>query len=437
MGKSDRDSLPHLNDPRDYLSWQPSTIAYLITKRLWKAVDPNCSPPAGVVARQKWDDANTEAYGEIFLLLGQRMRDMVVELQTTDGRRVWQWLSDYCLKNNTSSRMSTRKAFYDLKHDPVHPVSDYITSLRSITRQLRNFGCEPKPDEITDKLLSALDNTYGPIRTVLVNGSPRTFEEMCAAIEEYEETELGKADSPLNEIVAALRATSDPSAEPDWGNTKEKEGVCWRCGCAGHQARYCVRDMPPDVKKKVLRMAQQAKLQRTSATPAAPPPVKKERINAAADHASYEDSLSRAMGAVVIDATTPAGIAQLQHMSDTGERANFVVRGMAPMDDPWANPWRSPRDEPLSPSSPSPNFAGACLTSTPARGTSRSRSRGRNCRGGRRSDLRRSPSRHKANALADTPDADDDDPLEEDPNESYWRSRAEDEDGGNDSDYSF
>ncbi|KAL1680801.1 hypothetical protein EV122DRAFT_276013 [Schizophyllum commune] len=307
-------------------------------------------------------------------------------------------------------------------------------------QQTRNFGCEPKPDEISDKLLSALDNTYGPIRTVLVNGSPRNFEEMCAAIEEYEETELGKADSPLNEIVAALRATSDPSTEPDWGNTKEKEGVCWRCGCAGHQARYCVRDMPPDVKKKVLRMAQQAKLQRSSTTPGAPPPpIKKERINAAADHSSYEDSLSRAMGAVVIDATTPAGIAQLQHMSDTGERANFVVHGMTPMDDPWANPWRSPRDEPVSPSSPSPNFAGACLTSTPARKTSRSRSRGRNCRGGRRSDLRRSPSRHNSNvnALTDNPDTDDDDPLEEDPNESYWRSRGEDDDGGNDSDYSL
>ena len=42
------------------------------------------------------------------------------------------------------------------------------------------------------------------------------------------------------------------SDEYDWGNTKECEGVCWRCGRENHMARNCVADMPDDVKWKVV-----------------------------------------------------------------------------------------------------------------------------------------------------------------------------------------
>ena len=41
------------------------------------------------------------------------------------------------------------------------------------------------------------------------------------------------------------------SEECDWGNTKEQEGVCCRCGRENHMARNCVVDMPEDVKRKI------------------------------------------------------------------------------------------------------------------------------------------------------------------------------------------
>ena len=43
--------------------------------------------------------------------------------------------------------------------------------------------------------------------------------------------------------------------EYDWGNTKEREGVCWRCGRENHVARNCVADMPEEVKQKVINHA--------------------------------------------------------------------------------------------------------------------------------------------------------------------------------------
>jgi len=43
--------------------------------------------------------------------------------------------------------------------------------------------------------------------------------------------------------------------EYDWGNTKEREGVCWRCGQENHMVRNCVADMPEEVKQKVINHA--------------------------------------------------------------------------------------------------------------------------------------------------------------------------------------
>jgi len=37
------------------------------------------------------------------------------------------------------------------------------------------------------------------------------------------------------------------SEECDWGNTKERKGVCWRCGRENHLAKNCIADMPEDM----------------------------------------------------------------------------------------------------------------------------------------------------------------------------------------------
>ena len=37
------------------------------------------------------------------------------------------------------------------------------------------------------------------------------------------------------------------------GNMKKREGVCWRCGRAGHIAQNCIADMPTEIKQRILR----------------------------------------------------------------------------------------------------------------------------------------------------------------------------------------
>jgi hypothetical protein len=44
----------------------------------------------------------------------------------------------------------------------------------------------------------------------------------------------------------------DGDEDFDWGNTKNREGVCFRCGCPRHIAQFCVANMPDDVKCHIL-----------------------------------------------------------------------------------------------------------------------------------------------------------------------------------------
>ncbi|KAJ7763187.1 hypothetical protein DFH07DRAFT_770916 [Mycena maculata] len=52
-------------------------------------------------------------------------------------------------------------------------------------------------------------------------------------------------DDPSNVVMAA-------TAQFNWGNSKEKDGVCHCCGRSGHVARHCIADMPDNVKAKYL-----------------------------------------------------------------------------------------------------------------------------------------------------------------------------------------
>lgn len=37
-----------------------------------------------------------------------------------------------------------------------------------------------------------------------------------------------------------------------WGNMKDQEGVCWRCGQENHVAKNCIANMPEDIKQKAI-----------------------------------------------------------------------------------------------------------------------------------------------------------------------------------------
>ena len=155
----------------------------------------------------------------------------------------------------------------------------FIDAIFSVVQQLSAIGHKPDNIKISDKLLIRLHQSWAPIYTLLTlhkkTGKPE-IELITFVLKQFEVNELLVAapgpqvkaeQSEPNLAESSLYVKSRGggfkgskghgrhSEECDWGNTKEREGVCWRCGREGHMARNCVADMPEEVKQKVINHA--------------------------------------------------------------------------------------------------------------------------------------------------------------------------------------
>lgn len=100
---------------------------------------------------------------------------------------------------------------------------------------------------------------FEPVRSSLIAREKEpVIADIIAAIKEYESNQLVvrfasqpqvKVEDIGNEAMAAHRGGV---GDFDWGNSKGREGVCFRCGKPGHVAAKCVADMPPNIKTKIL-----------------------------------------------------------------------------------------------------------------------------------------------------------------------------------------
>ena len=65
----------------------------------------------------------------------------------------------------------------------------------------------------------------------------------------------------LGKEEAALRGEETPATvmDFDWGNMKNCDRVCFRCGHPQHIAQFCVANMPGDIKHCILSYSAQCR----------------------------------------------------------------------------------------------------------------------------------------------------------------------------------
>ena len=264
-------TLPKFNGT-NWFEWKKQVETFLMLGSLDEVID------AGVDSVGKkdagWIEKDRKAYAYIFFLVEPNYRAPILDIKS--GREAWNKLVSEHEKDNATTRIGLRQQFYSLSHNPSVSIAVFIDAVTSIARQLASIGHKLDDLEISDKLLIGLHQSWAPVRTALTlreKSEKPEIEKITAALKQFEANEsllttsgasvkVEESESNIGESALAARGHGGGSKgnksrgrsveEYDWGNSKGRDDVCWRCGREGHVARLCVADMPQDIKQKVF-----------------------------------------------------------------------------------------------------------------------------------------------------------------------------------------
>jgi hypothetical protein len=135
-----------------------------------------------------------------------------------------------------------RQHLYSLHHDTKDPVSTFIDTVRTITRQLSDIGRPVLNDETGDIIILGLHKSFVPIRSALLAQKTQpTLTEIIDAIEAFEASERVATRAHLEPAISygdsvmytstskRTHAPMDPS-DFNWGNTTRRPNACNCCG---------------------------------------------------------------------------------------------------------------------------------------------------------------------------------------------------------------
>jgi hypothetical protein len=186
------------------------------------------------------------------------------------GHEAWKKLVAEYEKDSAMTHMALRQQLYLLMHNPAVSITVFIDAVFSIVQQLGTIGHKPDNLEISEKLLIGLHQLWAPVRTVLTlheKTETPEIELITSTLKQFKVNEslvavpglqvkAGQSEPSLAESSLYVKSQRGGfkgskghgrhSEECDWGNTKEREGVCWRCGREGHMVRNCVANMPEE-----------------------------------------------------------------------------------------------------------------------------------------------------------------------------------------------
>ncbi|KAI7936938.1 hypothetical protein MJO28_015837 [Puccinia striiformis f. sp. tritici] len=157
-------------------------------------------------------------------------------------------------KNTRARPMMLQDSFWCARHDPSQPIAKWIAKVRNTASDLKSVKLTPADQQICDRLLRGLDDTWKLIRDHLVY-SPNeiSLDDAIGALKAHEVS-----------TQISLDHTADSYANAANAKPKKKLG-CWRCGQTGHHLATCSN--PPLRQSKAAANAVEARAGATSVAP--------------------------------------------------------------------------------------------------------------------------------------------------------------------------
>jgi hypothetical protein len=147
--------------------------------------------------------------------------------------------------------MMLQDSFWCARHDPNQPIAKWIAKIRNAASDLKSVKLTPADQQICDRLLRGLDDSWKPIRDHLVySPNEMSLDDAIGALEAHEVSKQVSFDHSLDTYAAPAVAQ------------KKKQG-CWTCGQIGHHSSACP-NAPLKNKSKAKANATEARAGATS-----------------------------------------------------------------------------------------------------------------------------------------------------------------------------
>ncbi|EFP84450.2 uncharacterized protein PGTG_10170 [Puccinia graminis f. sp. tritici CRL 75-36-700-3] len=148
--------------------------------------------------------------------------------ETKPVSTLFKTICDAYEKNTRARRMMLQDAFWCARHDPNQPIAKWIAKIRIAASDLKSAKLTPADQQVCDRLLRGLDDTWKPIRDHLVySPSEISLDDAIGALEAHEVSKQVSFDNVPESYAAAAVAK------------KKKTPGCWSCGEIGHHSSAC------------------------------------------------------------------------------------------------------------------------------------------------------------------------------------------------------
>lgn len=262
---------------------------------LGKSVRP--SPNSAVLSREAEIKAWDTVEGLAFLFLWRTIKDVAIRAahvkKSTPVASIWASLKAVYEKDTRSRRFELKRALYNPVHDTTKPVSEYIHAIVQASESLTALGHAPPSVDVVDSIIMHLDTSHPQWRLVrnllTTRTSDPSLDELRSILVEHEnmerldeKAEAGAGESSVlyaggkgkgkgkdkrskkkrSPMPAHSESDSDHGGQSSsgtddqsfsWLNPRDPARDCHRCGRRGHLARFCMFDMPAEVRDRIAQ----------------------------------------------------------------------------------------------------------------------------------------------------------------------------------------